>query len=462
MSCSVIILAAGKGSRMKSDKPKVMHQVAGAPMIQYVTASASQLNPEKIVTIIAPDMGDTVGAAVKPYHTAIQHDQNGTGHAVLCAKDVLKEQIATAKKDKNVDALTFIMLGDVPLIRGETLIDMMNDRNALGDVSGKKPSIQLLAMRPVNPKGYGRIIQKDNGFVERIVEDADCTPDQSLVNCVWSGIMAVETQHLFDLLEKVGSDNAQGEIYLTSIIEIANEMGLTTGVSECDTMQVQGVNHKGDLAKVNYHVQQMLRYQHLENGVTMMDPETVYFAIDTQIGADVTIEPNVFFGRGVTVEKGAFIRGFSHLEGCLVQKNAEVGPFARLREGTNIGENAVAGNFVEMKKTTLGKGAKVKHLSYIGNATIGEKANVGAGVITCNYDGFLKHDTTVGAGAFLGVNSVLIAPVTIGDNAMTAAGSVVTKDVEEDALCLARAEQVNKAGFVPRYRAAKQKLKQKK
>lgn len=449
---SVVILAAGKGSRMKSNKPKVMHEVAGAPMVQYVTASASALEPGHMVTVIAPGMEDSVGVAVKPYDYVLQENANGTGHAVLCAHDFLKPWIDGLKDD---NALVFIMLGDVPLIRADTLIKMRDEWAN----NPHKPAIQLLGMRPFDPTGYGRIVCDDDGLAQKIVEQADASDEEAKINLVWSGIMAVRADALFKWLSQVDSNNAQGEIYLTSIIEIAQKAGEKIAVSECDTMQVQGANSKSDLVKIEYFIQQMLRQQHLANGVQMIDPETVYFSIDTQIGRDCVIEPNVFFGRDVVVGESVTIHAFSHLEGVNIGNNAAIGPFARLRPGTVLKDGAAVGNFVETKKATFEKGAKAKHLSYIGDANVGEKANIGAGTITCNYDGYLKHQTNIGAGAFVGANSTLVAPVSIGVDAIVGAGSVITHDVESDDVAVTRAEQIVKKGRAKQYHADKKALK---
>ncbi len=444
--CAVLILAAGKGSRMKSNKPKVMHDLAGAPLIHYVMASALELQPVSLHTIIAPGMEGSVGQAVAPNPICLQTEQKGTGHAVMQAKDVLKEFKGTV----------LILLGDVPLIRTETLHQLTRT------LETQKNTIQLLTFQPEDPTGYGRVLTEEDESVTAIVEHKDCDPRQLLERRVWSGCMAVDGEKLFELLDQISDENAQNEYYLTSIVEVARAQELTVGFLDTDTFQVQGINSKQDLARIEQQVQQMLRHQHLDLGVTLQDPESTYFSIDTKIGADCIIEPHVYFGRGVEVGDSCHIRAFSHIEGAKIGAETIIGPFARLRPDTVLAGKNDIGNFVEIKKTTVGTGSKVKHLSYIGDATIGEKANLGAGTITCNYNGYEKFKTTIGDHAFTGVNSVLVAPCEIGAQAITAAGSVITEPVKEGALAIARAHQTNKEGWATAFHTEKQKLKSKK
>lgn len=442
---AVVILAAGKGSRMKSDLPKVLHKLAGASLIKYVLATAESLNPTKIIPIIAPTMTEDVGKAVEPHAYAIQKEQKGTGHAVLATKEHLK----------GFKGNVLVLFGDVPLIRSATLASMVSAMESTKDKTG----ILLLGMRPYDPKGYGRILQNADGSVKGMVEDLDCTEEERKVNLVWSGIMLVDGARLFNWIEQVSSDNAQNEIYLPYIVNIAKKEGAAVHVVECDTMQVQGINSKNDLARAEYAVQQILRTTHLDNGVTLLDPETVSFSIDTKIGADSVIEPNVFFGRKVVIGKGTTIKAFSHIEETTIGDNCSIGPFARLRPETVIHDDVKIGNFVEIKKSVLDEGAKVSHLSYIGDASIGENANIGAGTITCNYDGYLKHKTKIGKDAFIGSNTALVAPVEIGEGAMIGAGSTITKNVEAGSLSVARGDQKTIQGWATKF---KEKMKLKK
>lgn len=443
---ATLILAAGKGSRMKSNKPKVMHELAGAPLIHYVVVSAEALNPTSIHTIIAPGMEESVGRAVSPHDVIFQTEQKGTGHAVLQARDALK----------NFNGQVLLMLGDVPMIKSETI------KSLLETMARQNNSIQLLSFCPEDPTGYGRVITDAQDKVEAIIEHKDCTESQKAVNRVWSGIMAVDGAELFTLLDQMSDDNAQNEYYLTEIVEIANRMGFSVGFTDCDLFQVQGVNTKKDLAALEVQVQASLRDQHMARGVTLIDPQSVTFSVDTIIGADTVIEPNVYFGRGVVVGEECRIRAFSHIEGAIVGDACEIGPFARLREDTKLDGHNVIGNFVETKKSDIAKGTKIKHLSYIGNAFVGEKSNLGAGTITCNYNGYEKFETHIGDHVSTGVNTVCVAPISIGDHAITAAGSVLTKDVPAEALSIARAEQANREGWAKRFHNAHRAKKDKK
>ncbi|VAW13054.1 N-acetylglucosamine-1-phosphate uridyltransferase / Glucosamine-1-phosphate N-acetyltransferase [hydrothermal vent metagenome] len=433
-----IVLAAGMGTRMKSSRPKVMHEVAHRPMLAHVLRAAHQAGLSRRIVVIGLDM-DEVGEAVGdiPGETsfAIQTERRGTGHAVMAARQALDGHRGTV----------FILFGDTPLLRAETITAMASG------LSGA--DISVLGFRPLDPSGYGRLLLDADGGLEAIVEHKDATEHQRRTDFCWSGLMAFSAARHLDLLDRLTTDNAQGEYYLTAIVEIARKTGLRVAAVECDAEDVMGVNSRAELAKAEALMQDRLRVRAMAAGVTMADPASVYLAHDTELGADVVLEPGIVFGPGVTVGEGAHIRAFSHLEGARIGAGAAVGPYARLRPGANIGAGAKIGNFVEVKKSDIGANAKVSHLSYIGDAEIGARANIGAGTITCNYDGFNKWRTVIGEGAFIGSNSALVAPVRIGRSAFVASGSVVTADVEDDALVLGRARQEVKLGWAARFRA---------
>lgn len=426
---SCIILAAGKGTRMKSALPKVMHTLAGMPMVTHVLSALAPLTPEKTVVVIAPGM-DSVRKAAGKYDEgvkfAVQSEQAGTGHAVSCAREELLEYAGKI----------LILYGDTPLITTDTLARILN--------SAQSAEIVVLGMRLSNPYGYGRLLTDSNGRLKEIIEERDASPEQKAINLCNSGVMAVSGKYLFSMLEKLTPNNNAGEYYLTDIVGLAGDMGLHCHVVEADAAELSGINTRGQLAAAEFFLQQKLRAKMMENGVTLIDPASVFFMADTKIAPDVVIHPQVVFGAGVTVESGVEIRPFSHIEGTHIKSGAIIGPFARLRPGSVVGENAHVGNFVELKNTSLGSGAKANHLSYVGDAEVGEKANIGAGTITCNYDGVNKHKTTISAGAFIGSNSSLVAPVVIGTGALVGAGSVITKDVPDNMLALERSAQVNK------------------
>ncbi|CCQ72756.1 bifunctional UDP-N-acetylglucosamine diphosphorylase/glucosamine-1-phosphate N-acetyltransferase GlmU [Magnetospira sp. QH-2] len=436
---AAIVLAAGLGTRMKSSLPKVMHRVAGRPMVQHLLATVETLSPDKIVAVIGPDMDD-LAAAVAPHPTAVQTDRLGTGHAVLAAKEALD----------GFEGDVLIMFGDSPLLTAETMTRMLAARR---DHPGT--AVAVLGFRTDDPGAYGRLVTGSHGRLEAIVEAKDASDEQLKINLCNSGLMCVSGKHLFRLLGQVTNDNAKGEFYLTDIVAIAHAEGLDCVVAEGDEEELLGVNSRVELAQAERLVQQKMRNAALAAGVTMIEPDTVWFNWDTQIGQDVTLQPNVFFGPGVTVGDGVTVKAFSHLEGCSIGAKAQVGPFARLRPGAKIGEQAKVGNFVEIKNADVEQGAKVSHLTYIGDARIGADANIGAGTITCNYDGYLKHKTDIGAGAFIGSNSALVAPVTIGDGAIIGAGSVVARDVAADALAVTRAEHREIKDWAPPFRERK-------
>ena len=439
---AVIILAAGQGTRMKSAKHKVLHPVAGRPMLLHLLASIAELRPERQVVVVGAGR-EQVEAAVAGTGAviAVQQQQLGTGHAVAQAHDALAGFAG--------DIL--ILYGDVPLVRAETMRAML-DRLNLGD----ELRAVVLGFRPEDAGAYGRIITDGNGIIAKMVEYKDADAGERAVTLCNSGLMAVRSTDLFVLLDKIGNDNAAGEYYLPDIVMLP---GAQSAVIETEAWEVAGVNSRQEQAAIEAAWQDRRRSEAMRDGVTLIAPETVFFAYDTQVGRDVVIEPNVVFGPGVTVADDVVIRAFSHLEGASVGKGAEVGPYARLRPGADIGAQAKIGNFVEIKKAEISEGAKVNHLSYIGDASIGAGANIGAGTITCNYDGFFKYRTEIGAGAFIGSNSALVAPVKIGAGAIVGAGSVVTKDVEADALCLVRPAQEGKSGWAARFRTGMQARK---
>lgn len=431
MSIALVILAAGKGTRMNSDLPKVLHEIAGAPMLVHAMKAGATLEPERQV-IVAGHGFDAVDAAAKAYDpeavVVLQEEQKGTGHAVMVTRDAL-------------DGFTgdvLVLYGDTPFIQPETLERMVAAR--------KDHAVVVLGFQADPSEKYGRLVMQGE-TLETIVEFADATDEVRDITFCNSGVMLIRGEVLFDLLDATTNQNASGEYYLTDLVEIAREKGLSSTAISCDATETMGVNSRVHLAEAEAAFQERARTNLMVDGVTLIDPSSVYLSHDTIIGRDTVIEPNVFFGPDVTVESGTRIRAFSHLEGAHVSRGGTVGPYARLRPGAELAEDVHIGNFVEIKNAIIDEGAKVNHLSYIGDASVGEKSNIGAGTITCNYDGVMKHKTTIGKRAFIGSNTMLVAPVTIGDEAMTGSGSVITKDVEEGALALARAPQVSKPGM---------------
>ncbi len=432
---AVVILAAGQGTRMKSSLHKVLHPVAGRPMLLHLLAAVETLTPERRVVVVGAGR-EQVEAAVAGHDVAIavQTEQLGTGHAVMQARDALEGFAG--------DVL--ILYGDVPLVRAETMREMLDRLNR-----GDEMRAVVLGFRPDDAAAYGRIIADGQGVIEKMVEFKDASAGERAVTLCNSGLMAVRAADLFILLDRIGNENAAGEYYLPDIVMLP---GASSAVVETEAWEVAGVNSRVELAQVEGAWQVRRRDEAMRGGTTLIAPETVWFSHDTQIGRDVVIEPNVVFGPGVAVEEGAVIHAFSHLEGAHVAPGAAIGPYARLRPGAVLAAGAKIGNFVEVKGATIGAGAKVNHLSYIGDADVGDGANVGAGTITCNYDGFFKYRTQIGAGAFIGSNSALVAPVVIGDNAIVGAGSVVTQDVAADALALVRPPQEEREGWAKRFR----------
>ncbi len=438
---AVIILAAGQGTRMKSAKHKVLHPVAGRPMLLHLIASVGELGPERQVVVVGAGREQVEQAVGSQVAIAVQEQQLGTGHAVAQAHDALAGFAG--------DIL--ILYGDVPLVRTDTMRTMLDRLNR-----GDEPRAVVLGFRPEDAAAYGRIVTDGHGFIQKMVEYKDADAAERAVTLCNSGLMAVRSTDLFVLLDQIGNDNAAGEYYLPDIVMLP---GAQSAVIEAEAWEVAGVNSRAELAGVEADWQERRRIEAMRDGATLVAPGTVFFAHDTVLGRDVVVEPNVVFGPGVTVADNVTIHAFSHLEGATIGTGAEIGPYARLRPGAKIGAKAKVGNFVEVKKAELGEGAKANHLSYIGDASIGAGANIGAGTITCNYDGFFKYRTEIGAGAFIGSNSALVAPVTIGDGAIVAAGSVVTKAVDADSLCLVRPVQEGKPGWAARFRAKMQARK---
>ena len=443
-SCLAIVLAAGEGTRMRSTLPKVLHTVAGRTLLAHVLTALAEAGGTRTAVVVGPDRDDVAAEArrIAPNaQTFVQSERRGTAHAVLAAKEALS---------KGADDV-LVIFGDTPLIRAETLVRL---RRALTDGA----SVAVLGFRPADTKGYGRLVTQGDELLA-IVEEADATDAQRAITLCNGGLMAIAGKHALAILEKIGNANRKGEFYLTDAVTVARDMALKAVALEVSEDEVSGINTKAQLAAAESVTQQRLRAAAMEAGVTLVAPDTVHLCADTKLGKDVTIEPYVVFGAGVTVEDGATIRSFSHLQGAHVGKGAIVGPYARLRPGAKLEENVHIGNFVEVKEALIEAGAKANHLAYIGDARVGAAANIGAGTITCNYDGAAKHRTDIGAGAFIGSNSSLVAPVKIGDGAYTGSGSVITKDVPANSLALGRAQQVVKEGWAERLRSLKTAVK---
>lgn len=434
---AAIILAAGMGTRMKSTIPKVMHKVAGRPMVNHVISACENASIDNITIIVGPDM-DNLITAVSPHKTVTQYDRNGTGDAAKIAR-------------KNLDGFNgsiFILNGDGPFITDETL-------NRL-EIASQKTGLAVLGCEFENPYGYGRFIT-DGDYVSAIVEEKDCTDEQRKIHLANTGVYCVSGQYLFNWLDKVTNDNAQGEYYLTDIVGIAAQEGVQCAYTTAQEYEVMGINDRIQLADAENIMQSQLRYQAMENGVTMIDPETVYLSVDTQFGRDVIIEPNVVIGGGVKIGDNTHIHAFSHIEGASIGDKASVGPFARIRPKSKIGNHVTVGNFIEVNRSEFKDGSKSKHLSYVGDAIIGEKTNIGAGTVFANYDGFNKHVSTTGEGVFVGSNSTIVSPVNIGHGAMVAAGSTVTQDIDVDALAVGRSKERVLPGWAKKYREKNKK-----
>lgn len=442
---ATIVLAAGQGTRMRSDLHKVLHPVASRPMLLHLLSSVGGLDPALSV-VVSGARREQIAAAVAPLGSTSQavtivdqSEQLGTAHAVLQAEAALA----------GFEGDILILYGDVPLVTLRTMRRMLERLHA-----PDAPEIVVLGFRPEDPTGYGRIVADPAGRIIRMVEHRDATLQERAVTLCNSGMMAVAGQRLFALLKRVGNANAAEEYYLPDIVMLALADGGAPAVIEADPAEVTGVNDRVELARVEACWQAARRVEAMRDGATLIAPDTVWFAHDTVLGRDVVVEPNVWFGPGVRVGDGAVIHAHSHLEGAVIGPGAQVGPFARLRPGTVLEEGAKIGNFVEVKNAVLGRGAKASHLTYLGDASIGAGANIGAGTITCNYDGFFKYRTSIGDGAFIGSNSALVAPVSIGAGAIVGAGSVVTGDVGADALALARGRQEERPGWARRFREA--------
>ena len=437
---AAVILAAGKGTRMKSDLHKVLHPLAGRPMLEHLLASVDGLGAARTVVVVGSGR-EQVEPLVAAHggEVVVQDPQLGTAHAVQQAQDALAD----------FDGDILILYGDSPLVEPATMRRML-ERLCKED----QPAVVVVAFRPADPLAYGRILAGEDGTIRKMVEYKDASPEERAVDLCNSGLMAVRAADLWPLLSGVENDNAAGEYYLPDIVMLAAAVGRRSAVIETHPDEVAGVNSRGELAEMEALWQRRRRAHFMAEGVTLVAPETVFFSHDTEIGRDTIVEPNVVFAKGVRIGEAVTIRAFSHLEGAAVAAGAEIGPYARLRPGADIGERAKVGNFVEVKKAKLGRGAKANHLSYIGDAEIGEGANIGAGTITCNYDGYFKYRTLIGDGAFIGSNSALVAPVSIGAGAIVGAGSVITGDVEEGALALGRGAQQVKPGWAARFRAA--------
>ncbi|HCZ00993.1 MAG: UDP-N-acetylglucosamine diphosphorylase/glucosamine-1-phosphate N-acetyltransferase [Rhodobacterales bacterium RIFCSPHIGHO2_02_FULL_62_130] len=431
MPVSLIVLAAGLGTRMNSDLPKVLHHVAAAPLLHHAMTAGRALDPARVV-VVAGHEAEAVTRSAQAFdesvQVVVQEPQLGTAHAVTTAAPLLAGAAGDA----------IVLYGDTPFIRPETLQAMLEAR--------AQHAVVILGFQARDAGRYGRLIVNGDRL-EKIVEYKDATDSERAVTLCNSGVVCADAKTLFDLVAQVGNDNAAGEYYLTDIVQIARAAGLSAGVVICDESETLGVNTREQLAQAEAAFQTRARAEAMENGVTLTAPETVFFGLDTYVGRDTTIAPNVFFGAGVTVESGAEIKSFCHLEGCHISRGAVVGPFARLRPGAELAEDVHVGNFVEIKNAILDEGVKVGHLTYLGDAHVGEFTNIGAGTITCNYDGVMKHRTTIGKRAFIGSDTMLVAPVKVGDGALTASGSVITQDVPPEALAISRAAQQNKAGL---------------
>ena len=432
MALTLIVLAAGQGTRMNSDLPKVLHPLGGVPLLAHALAAGRALDPDRVV-VVAGHGAEQVTAAVAGLdpdaQVVIQAERLGTAHAVAQARGAALPGDAV------------VLYGDTPFLTPDTLERLRAARERF--------DVVVLGFRALDPGRYGRLITSGDDLLA-IVEWKDASEEERRIDLCNSGVMAADAETLFGLIDAVGNANAAGEYYLTDVAGIARARGLTAGVVLCDEAETLGINTRAELAAAEAAFQARKRAELLDLGVTMTAPDTVFLALDTVVGRDAVIGPNVVFGPGVTVESGAEIRAFCHLEGCHISRGATVGPFARLRPGAELAEDVHVGNFVEIKNAILDEGVKVGHLTYLGDAHVGEFTNIGAGTVTCNYDGVMKHRTTIGKRAFIGSDTMLVAPVTVGDDALTASGSVITADVPPEALALARARQVNKPGLATR------------
>ncbi|MFL2654720.1 MAG: bifunctional UDP-N-acetylglucosamine diphosphorylase/glucosamine-1-phosphate N-acetyltransferase GlmU [Alphaproteobacteria bacterium] len=429
ISFATIILAAGLGKRMKSNHSKVMHKIAGQPMILHLLNTLESISPESVTIVVGEDM-DEVTNILTPYHVCIQPDRLGTGDAVKATYELLKDFIGPV----------LILFGDTPMVKSETMFASVK-------ACSKGADVVVVGFQSDNPKDYGRLVTDNKGNLIKIVESVEASDEQLEISLCNSGLMVISGRHMFDLLMNLNSQNKKGEYYLTDIVSIARNRGLKTVVVEAEEVELMGINSRDELSIAEANLQKKLRKNAMENGVTLVDPTSVWLSYDTVLGRDVIIHPNVVFGKGVTIGNGVEIKSFSHIEGTTIDTGAIIGPFARLRPGSEIGCDAKVGNFVEIKNTVLGPRSKTNHLSYIGDANVGSDTNIGAGTITCNYDGFNKHQSIIGNNTFIGSNTALIAPINIGDGAVVAAGSTISRDVMAGSLALGRAEQEEKKGW---------------
>jgi bifunctional UDP-N-acetylglucosamine pyrophosphorylase/glucosamine-1-phosphate N-acetyltransferase len=436
---AAIVLAAGEGTRMRSGLPKALHEIAGRPMILHVLAALAPLKPAETVVVLGHGM-EALAKALAPAKTVVQHPPRGTGDAVRAARPALEATIARLSD-------VVVLFADMPLLQPATIERLIKARREAG------AAIAVAGMRPSDPGLFGRLVLGANGGVERIVEARDASAEERRIALCNGSLMAIEAEHLFDLVDRLGTNNAKREYYLTDIVGIARRRDLTVTVAELPAEEVAGINTRPELAEAEALMQGRLRRRAMEAGATLIAPETVFFSADTRLGRDVIVEPNVVFGPGVSIADNVRIRSFSHLDGATIAEGAIVGPYARLRPGAVLERDVHVGNFVEVKATRLGAGAKANHLSYLGDSDIGAETNIGAGTITCNYDGFNKHVTVIGERVFIGSHTALVAPVTVGDGAYIATGSVVTSDVPADALTIARARQVDKPGGAKQLRS---------
>jgi len=442
---AAIVLAAGKGTRMKSALPKVLHRIAGHPMVCHVIDATKPLAPTRTVVVVGPDM-DAVTAIVSPHPTTVQTAQAGTGDAVKTGLGLLGEFSS---------GTVLVLFGGDPLITTETLRRMVAAREA-------GAAVVVLGFRAGDPTGYGRLVLDDQGTLQAIVEDKDASENERAIDLCNAGVMAIDAARLPGLLARIGNKNAKGEYYLTDTVGLARDDSLTCAVIEADESELMGVDSRSNLARAEALWQSARRNRAMDDGVTLLDPGSTYFAHDTVLGRDVIVGPNVVFGPGVKVSDNVEIKAFSHIEGARIGEGAIIGPFARLRPGTEIGEDVHIGNFVELKNTIMAPGAKANHLAYVGDTVVGAKANIGAGAITCNYDGLEKHKTVIGEGAFIGSNSALVAPVKIGNGAIVGAGSTISRDVPDNALAIERSKQTNLTGWAEAFRAGRAAVKAKK
>ena len=441
----LVVLAAGMGTRMKSSVPKVLHKIANRSLLGHVLQTGIALSPERVAVIVGPEMPEVINEArrfIPDCAIAEQRERKGTAHAVSMAADAFKSFSGTV----------VVLYGDCPLVQSTSLDSLIRQvREGVDAV--------VLTFRAANPKGYGRIITDGKGGVSAIREELDASPEERGIDICNSGIIAADASTLWRNLGSIRNDNAKGEFYLTDIVETIVASGGRVGAALCDEAEVAGVNDRLQLSQLEGRYQHHRREAAMLEGATLLDPASVYFSADTKIGRDVVIEPHVYFGPGVEVKDGAFIGAFSHFEGARVGADSRIGPFARLRPGAELGATSHIGNFVEIKNAKVGEGAKINHLSYVGDADVGAKSNIGAGTITCNYDGYEKHRTVIGEKVFVGSNTALVAPVSVGNGANIAAGSVITRNIPADALAIARGEQVTREGWAKRYRDMKQARK---